>query len=287
MRPPPSSGSSRLRAHRLDRVERVLVGEPLEDVLLRHLLVQRHAVVALGVERLQPVQVVGDRRPAVVARGGSSRRREPRGARGRKRRVGVQDRLVRRVGEARRARAARRRSGPRAARAPGRRASRARRGRSARLAVADPQLDAVRRAADRADAAAEPQPVAEPRRDRIDVRAAAAGHRAPAEAAEAEHAVIVEEADRVRRRELERAPRRRRPERRGERHEEVAAEAAASSRARRGSRPSDCAVVAREARAVRSQRPISHSSAGKPGSRRSRAARTAAGPSTRARSRRS
>ncbi len=90
--------------------------------------------------------------------------------------------------------------------------------------VADPQLDAVGRAADGAHSARSRRPSPSPPRSRRR-NAAAAGHGAPAEAAEAEHPVILEEADRVRRRELERAPRRRRPERRGERHEEVAAEA--------------------------------------------------------------
>jgi len=41
--------------------------------------------------------------------------------------------------------------------------------------------------------------------DRVDVAAAAAGDGAPAEAPEAQHPVVVEEADRVRRRKLERA----------------------------------------------------------------------------------
>ena len=80
--------------------------------------------------------------------------------------------------------------------------------------------------------------------------------RPPAEAAEAEHAVVVEEADRVRGREVERPPGRGRPERRGERDEEVAAEAGASTRDRsrypRAWAPESCSSS--ERRAVRSQR---------------------------------
>ena len=65
----------------------------------------------------------------------------------------------------------------------------------------------------------------EPSKQRVDVAAAAAGDRAPLEPAEPEHAVVVEETNRVRRGEVERAVGRRRPESGGERHQEVAPEA--------------------------------------------------------------
>ena len=72
-----------LGRERPDRVERMRVGEPGEHVLLGDLLVQRHAVVAVGLEPLEPVQVVGERRAARRRRCGSSTRRAPRATRGR------------------------------------------------------------------------------------------------------------------------------------------------------------------------------------------------------------
>ena len=74
------------------------------------------------------------------------------------------------------------------------------------LAVVGRQLDTVRVTPERMRTEAEPQPRAERSGDRPDVGVGAAAHRPPGEAPEPEHAVVVEEADRVRRRELERAP---------------------------------------------------------------------------------
>src|SRR5207248_4956863 len=87
-----------------------------------------------------------------------------------------------------------------------------------------PELDAVRAAADRLDAEADVRAAAEALEQRLDVAAAAARDGPPAKAPGTEHPMVVEEPDRVRRREVERALRRRRPQRRRERHEEVRAE---------------------------------------------------------------
>ena len=89
-------------------------------------------------------------------------------------------------------------------------------------AVAGRQLDAVGVAPDGPRAEARVDAAGEPGEQRVDVAAAAAGDGAPAEPAEAEHAVMVEEADRVRRGEVERPIRGGRPQRGGQRHQEVA-----------------------------------------------------------------
>ena len=110
-----------------------------------------------------------------------------------------------------------------------------------RHVVVRPQLDAVRHAVDRADAEPEVHAAREPFEQRADVGLGPARHRPPAVAAEPEHPVVLEEADRVRRRELERPLGGGRPQRRGERDEVVRAEpprvAAAPSRTRRASAP--------------------------------------------------
>ena len=89
---------------------------------------------------------------------------------------------------------------PRAPQAPGRHASR--RQRASNGAVARRPCAARRRpvAPQRSRSEAEVQPLTETLRQRVHVRVAAAGDGPPAQASEAEHAVIVEEPDRRRRR---------------------------------------------------------------------------------------
>ncbi len=64
------------------------------------------------------------------------------------------------------------------------------------VAVGGGQVDAVEPTTDRAHAQPELEAVAEPFADPAHVRVVATGHRPPAKAAEAEHAVILEKADR-------------------------------------------------------------------------------------------
>ena len=194
-----------------------------DHVLVVDPLVERDAVVGLVVERLQAVQVVGDRRPPVVADAvvpGGARARGPRqGARrcaGRSRsscsRTLPSTRRSSSLGSSSRA------SAWSACVATTTLSNRC------RVAVVVRQLDAAEVAPQRADAEAEVQTRAEALADRADVRVRPAADGPPAEAAEAEHPVVVEEANRVGGGKLERPPGRGRPERGRQRHEEVPAE---------------------------------------------------------------
>ena len=81
---------------------------------------------------------------------------------------------------------------------------------------------------------------AEPVEQRPNVRPAATGDGAPVIAAQPEHRVVAEEVDPVGGREVERRPRRGRPQRGGHRHQVVPSEGVRSSPRRRGSGRTTC-----------------------------------------------
>ena len=90
------------------------------------------------------------------------------------------------------------------------------------LAVTVMNHDAARRAFDRGDRAAEPQLIAECRRQFFDIALAAALHRPPDRAVILQQAMIAEEGDKILGGEVEHLVRRRRPDRRAHRREIVA-----------------------------------------------------------------
>ena len=147
--------------------------------------VQRHAVVPVGLEPLEPVEVVGDRRVPSrrrrSRRAGSSRRAARRPRQQRARRCAAPSRsssIGTRTGAG-----ARRREGPRAAAAPVARWTRRRRRRTPRRVVVGADLDASSRREATARTAAEMQGARRALEQRGDVGPAAAGDRPPAPAA--------------------------------------------------------------------------------------------------------
>ena len=137
-------------------------------------------------------------------------------------RVGVQDGLVRLVGDRAEHLALGAASGRRASRAPGRSGRRRSRGRSspARRPPATSSTRSRWRRIERTGVAG-PDAVGERRGERLDVAARAPGDRAPARpAAQREHAVVVEELGQEAGRELPHLRRVGRPDRRGLRHDQ-------------------------------------------------------------------
>ena len=228
VRPRLRRGQLGLGAQRLEGVERMLVRDPADHALLVDLVraVQRHAVVLVGVEPLQAVEVVRDRRVPVRRRhsrraGSSTRRALPRRGSSRSSVWSTVSLVVDRKAESTRRSSSVGSASSGSAWSPCTASTTPSKARA--VAVGGAELDPVVATGDRPHRQAQVQHRTRALEQRLHVGAAAADDRAPALAPEAEHAVVVEEAERVAGREVERRAGAARPDRRGQRDEEVVA----------------------------------------------------------------